>query len=266
MIYALDRGELGKAIGHTLGFAPLDGPAYSTTVIHEIGACGPMVAPVYLFTAYHIALLIELERLFTARPAPFILLTPTACTAEINSALVRHSCAHLSLSAVLRSPTISIIPIGHLLAPFTARLTARRESDQVLREIHRNLSGLRHQLSRLPSSVPSEPVPEDAARHAFALVQKLDTESPMKPPTLLTVFRLYCMEEMTAGRIARKCACSKGTIIGRLALIRQKTGVDPEAMRRLSSQFEKIESDIADSRAEHIHRKGLIYDNPDDEE
>ena len=113
---------------------------------------------------------------------------------------------------------------------------------------------------------PKEAVSEDVARQAFALIQQLDAGGRREPPAVLTVFRLYCMEEMTSDQIAQKCRCSKGTVISRLKLIRAKTGVDPEDFRRLSSHFEKIEEDLTDSRAERVHRKSAIYGEDEETE
>jgi len=107
---------------------------------------------------------------------------------------------------------------------------------------------------------PKEELDEDVARRAFALVQQLDSGATNKAPTTLTVFRLYCMEELSAAQIARKYRCSKATIISRLNCIRAKTGVDPANLRRLSAHLGKMEADLTDSRAERIHRKNLIYD------
>ena len=67
-------------------------------------------------------------------------------------------------------------------------------------------------------------VDEEAARSAFAIVNALDSERPLTAPTILTVFRLYCVEERSAADIARACACSKATVVGRLNLIHKKTG------------------------------------------
>jgi len=105
---------------------------------------------------------------------------------------------------------------------------------------------------------PKEQLDEDTARRAFALIQQLDSQSRMRSPSVLTVFRLYCMEELTAAQIARKCRCGKTTIIDRLNLIRQKTGAAPAKLRALSAHFNTIEADLADPRAQRIHRKNLI--------
>ena len=106
---------------------------------------------------------------------------------------------------------------------------------------------------------------EDSARRAFELVRQLEVSSKMKPPSTLTVFRLYCIEELTTREIAETCRCSNATVIHRLGLIRDKTGVDPEKLRRLSDHFSRMEDDLADSRAQHIHRKKLIYDQGEED-
>jgi hypothetical protein len=113
---------------------------------------------------------------------------------------------------------------------------------------------------------PQEPPDEDAARRAFALVQQLDTDTPSKPPSTLTVFRLYCIEELSIPRIARKCGCSVGTVANRLALLRAKTGVAPESLRRLSGHISKMEEDLSDSRAKRLHRRSFIYDEMETEQ
>lgn len=101
---------------------------------------------------------------------------------------------------------------------------------------------------------------ESAASRAFALVQQLESEEPTKPPTALTVFRLYCVENLNVAQIARKCGCSRGTVRGRLELIEKRTGANVDWLRKRSAHFEKIEASLSDSRASHIHRKSLIYD------
>jgi hypothetical protein len=281
MVHAFDRREFGNAICRWLGFAEADATAYSSHGVQEIGTYKDSgdtlkrelrTAPVYFAFARQGALLIELEKLFVARPSAFVLLTltPSACTAEINSALQRHDCAHLALSVIipiLPTPPLTLIEqVRQLLAPFSKRLAEPRDSAEVLRKIERDISAMRRQVRQEPSPAPNEPVPEDAARRAFALVQQLDPDSRMKAPSVLTVFRLYCMEELTSDQIARKTGCSKTTVVSRLRLIRKKIGVDPASLRRFSSHLQKIEQDISDSRAEHIHRKRLIYDEGDGED
>jgi hypothetical protein len=105
---------------------------------------------------------------------------------------------------------------------------------------------------------------EDVARRAFALVKQFDSDGPKNPPSLLTVFRLYCIEELSAGQIAKKCECSKAAIVRRLILIRAKTGADPRALRRLSVHLDKIDQELSNPDARRIHPKRLIDDADQD--
>jgi len=95
---------------------------------------------------------------------------------------------------------------------------------------------------------------EDLASRVIALVSEFDSKT-------LTVFRLYCIEAMSAAQIARKPGFSRATVYRRLETIRAKTGMAPRKLRRLSPHLAKLEDQIADSRASHIHRKRLIYDD-----
>ena len=74
---------------------------------------------------------------------------------------------------------------------------------------------------------------------------------------MLTVFRLYCVDGFSAGEVARKCRCSKGTVINRLRLIEERTGMKPEQFRARSDQFARMEKEFADSGAQDIYRRGL---------
>ena len=66
---------------------------------------------------------------------------------------------------------------------------------------------------------------------AFELFDRLDFHSSRKNPTLLTVFRLYCLQQLTVTQIARKCRCSLSTVSDRLKLIEQRTGAPPKTLR-----------------------------------
>src|SRR5207237_1917163 len=63
---------------------------------------------------------------------------------------------------------------------------------------------------------------EDLSRRLFALIQ-LDDDSTLNP-SVMTVFRLYCIHEKGIPEIAHDCKCSVGTIASRLKIIRAKTG------------------------------------------
>ena len=77
-----------------------------------------------------------------------------------------------------------------------------------------------------PSGIPDLAV----ARAAFALLARLEGQSRRKPPSLLAVFRLYCMQNMTVYQIARQYRCSVGTVSQRLKLIRHQTGRPPKSL------------------------------------
>ncbi|HTD68486.1 MAG TPA: hypothetical protein VK846_18345 [Candidatus Limnocylindria bacterium] len=106
---------------------------------------------------------------------------------------------------------------------------------------------------------------ETVARAAFRLVEQLDSEDVMKAPSVLTVFRLYCMEELSADQIAARCRCGKGTIINRLHRIRKRTGKEPNELRRFATHFNRMEEDVSDARARHIHRRILVQGGAEEE-
>jgi len=233
-------------------------------------ACMRVPRPGFLhFPDSQAALLREIETLLGKCSTPFLLLTPTGgfLSSQADAALKRASCATLALSATLEAEPGGRFrlkeSIEPLLAEWARRMSGSRENTAI-EGIRRELAAMRKGLADRPA--PQEPPDENVARQAFALVQRLDTEQPLRPPTLLTVFRLYCVEDLSAGRIARKLRCSKPTILRRLARIRARTGVDPRDLRRLSPHLGKLEDDITDSRAKHIHRKSFIDDDADPDE
>jgi len=107
---------------------------------------------------------------------------------------------------------------------------------------------------------------EETARGAFELVRRLDVSERLKPPTLLTVFRLYCIEQLSAARIARMTGCAKSTVLERLKLLRQKTGVEPADFRPLSLHLARMEDALTDSRARRIHRRTAALGEEEDPE
>jgi hypothetical protein len=125
-----------------------------------------------------------------------------------------------------------------------------------------------------PTGVPGElfarfnPQPKEldleVARRVFALVRNLDTDKPLRPPTLLAVFRHYCIEELSASKIARKYGCSKPTILRRLELIRARTGMDPRQLRRLSPHITKLEDSLRDPRARRLRPQSALDQDPED--
>lgn len=112
-------------------------------------------------------------------------------------------------------------------------------------------------------SEEEEPVSEDVARNAFALLQKLELDAPLKAPSVLTVFRLYCVDGYSADGVARKCRCAKGTVMSRLRFIEKATGTRPEQFRALSGHLQKIDDDLNASGAREIYRRGLANEGDD---
>lgn len=178
------------------------------------------------------------------------------------------------VAALLRDPFILLAPTSRFVDAHCKELLAGCRAGFFDLESHISLTAQGNLQARkraaelfarfMPES--QEPVAEDVARRAFQLIEQLDSEQVIKPPSVVAVFRLYCMQELTAERVARKCGCAKGTVINRLKMIREKTGMDPDELRRFSSQFDQIEEDIRDSKAAYIQRKRLIDDSQDAED
>jgi len=84
-----------------------------------------------------------------------------------------------------------------------------------------------------PIGHPLDPQADEVACRVFQVLDRLDGPSRRKHPAILTVFRLYCMKQMSVVEIARKCRCSVGTVSHRLKLVYQKTGSAPARLRRL---------------------------------
>jgi hypothetical protein len=103
----------------------------------------------------------------------------------------------------------------------------------------------------------------DVAQRAFGMVARLDMDNGLKPPTLLTVFRHYCIEELSMGKIALKYGCSRQTVGRRVDLIRKRIGVHPDQLRRLSPHIAKLEETIKDPRAKRS-KPGAHLDEQED--
>src|SRR5205085_5178779 len=97
----------------------------------------------------------------------------------------------------------------------------------------------------------ADPSDEDLARRVCIALDTPDSESRRKKPSLLTIFRLYCVQEMTVAQIAHKCSCSKATISNRLSLLQSKTGVPHARLRRVSAHFTKFQRDMVAARQDY---------------
>jgi len=229
----LNSPKLARALCHALALQPTSAPSISTQPSVQVGSYSAGHVPVILtFESDPGAFGGQVAELTARLRQPFILLAPSSSPldAAAQELLANVGAGFFSLDACVR-----LTPQGALEpAKSPQELFARLRPE------------------------PQEAADEDIARKAFALVEQLDSEDPVKGPSALTVFRLYCLEELSATQIARRCGSSKTSIMRRLELIRAKTGVAPARLRRLCPYFEKLEADLADSRARHIHRKGLI--------
>ena len=236
----LNWPRLRRALGKAFGLAPKSSSLHLPNT-QQMGSWSAAAVPVILtiqetsggFRRVALELAARLRQ-------PFILFAPTAAhlDAAAQELLVQIGAGFFSLDAC---------------AAFTVR-----------GELH---------VARAPGELfsrftpqPAEPPDEDAARRAFALVQKLETGRRLKPPGVLTVFRLYCLENLSVAQTARRLNCSKPTVLRRLELLRQKTGLQPRQLRRISGQFEDLEERVRDPRAARIRGRQMIYDNGEENE
>ena len=113
----------------------------------------------------------------------------------------------------------------------------------------------RGEVSSEQSVVSSEPVGVVGA--ALKLASVLDSNPRVKAPNHMTVLKMYCLDEMSIGKIARKCGCTKGTVINRKAALEKRLGQSMDAYRRMSGMFDQVEKALGDGRAKSIYRKGL---------
>jgi hypothetical protein len=217
-------------------------------------------------------LLNEIDRLCVASPEPFVLLTPTSrfCTPMVQRALRRQGNAQVALSGVVAltpDGRLELIPaakplIETFLGDFGKRITEGTPLERAIHRVEEKLNAIAK--NRAPSE--SAAISEDVARQAFEIVKKLDTGRPMKKPSLLTVFRLYCINERSAAQIADQCGCSKGTVIDRLNVLANRVGMPLAQLRTYSPQFERTEKEIDDWRARRIDRQDLAHGSEDDDE
>ena|SRR5437879_1260224 len=94
---------------------------------------------------------------------------------------------------------------------------------------------------------------------AFALLEKLDSGRRLPPPSVSKVFRLYCIEALSAAQVARQCHCSKAAVIRRLKLIRKKTGTPPSLLRQQTSRLPPLHELMSHPAARHLSAAHLFY-------
>jgi len=273
LIYELNRRALGNAICGALGLDMANRTITPNGGSLEIGSYAPLHAPVFLcFPANAADLLRELEELLSRGSGPFVILTPTRAhiMSVLDNTVDRCGSAILALSVIVEPHESAGFRATKALAPalaqWTDRVASLRGHGKALEKV---LLKLATATDRMDAPIAKEQdVPEEVAIQAFALVKALDSEeaSRLGPPSVPTVFRLYCMEELSSSEIAKRVGCAKLTVLRRLQLIRARTGMDPSTFRRFSSQFAKIEEQMRDPRAAHIHRKRMIDDEGQEDE
>jgi len=230
LFFRLDLEVFGRALSQALGLAPIaaDFPLPATS---QIGAWSADVVPAVLTIqsdARDFRLVVA--ELVARLRQPFILLGPTN---KHLTGICQELLANVGAGYIALENHVEFLASG----VFRAR-------------------GAPGELFARFTPEPREPVAGDVARRAFGLLQKLDASGKSEPPSVLTVFRLFCVEERSVAQVARVCHCSEPTVRRRLKLIEAKTGTAPEALRKLSSHLEPLRREFEDSRAQRVFRKG----------
>lgn len=268
LVWSLDRGTLGRAVAAALELERTRPETGSNAALFELGRSRVRSLPLFLGLGAPPVLAQEVLELAARRPEPFLLLTPGEAKDELLDRALRQSAGAQASLCAWCCPE----PGGFLRCDGAGKEFIRRQlaslaqagsSDRAFELVRREIAALRGDLAAARS--PAEPLPEDAARQAFALVKALDSETGIRRGSVYTVFRLYCLEGLSAEQVAKRCGCSKGTVINRLRRIERQTGLKPDRLRVHSGQFEAIEESLSDSRARRIHRRGAL-DQPDEEE
>ena len=101
---------------------------------------------------------------------------------------------------------------------------------------------VRDMLQALKSGSNASPPDETEAQRLFELVRGMEPGAGARKAPLLQVFRLYCLENLTAARVARRCGCSKSLVVARLSELGQRLGRHPSTLRAVSGHVERVRS------------------------
>jgi hypothetical protein len=271
IVHALDGRAFSAAIRKAFDFSGIESAGFDGLRSYVVGSWGIRRSHIFFNVPINESgLLKEIDRLCAAIPDPFVLLTPTSrfCTPIVQRALRRQGCAQMALDGVLRLSSLGVLElvpaakaaVDALLGDFGKRVAEGKPLELAIARVEEKLNVI----AKIRQQ--SEPVSEDVARQALEIVRKLDAGDRIKKPSLLTVFRLYCVNGMSAGQIALRVSCSKGVVMKRLKLLAEKTGIPAARLRTYSAQFEKIEDGLADSRARRIDRWKLAHEGENDDE
>ena len=277
VIYRLDLARLGACIRTVLG---LDAPRASGVALEEwreIGTWPPFATPVYLSLVRAGRWRTGLEAHREGGEGPCVLLTGTTTGADplLAAALRREGGLLQALDTMLEPGPEGQWRFVESAADWSRvwhqRLAHPPVNGESLRQIQRHLSAIRRQVETAPATRPGpgaapspEPVSEDAARQVFALIRQLETNNQWRKAPMLQVFRLYCLEGLTAKQVAHRCGCAKSLIIERLKHLRQITGRQPTELRQFSAHFEQIDNSLRDPRARRIYRPALADEVEED--
>jgi hypothetical protein len=273
IVYALDIGMLAAALRGAFHLNELESVGFEEVRSRLVGGWGLRRSRVFFnVPVSEKGLLKEIDRLCATVPDPFVLLMPTSrfCTPMVERALRLQGCAHLALAGIV-TPTapgiLEIVPaakiaVDTVLGDFGKRVAQGRPLDRAIARVEEKLDTIAN--SRREDHIDEEDQPAEVARQVLALAKKLDTATRLQRPGILTVFRLYCINEMSATQIAKRCGCSKTAIMKRLKILARKIGMPPGRLRKYSAQFERMEEEMSDGRAKRIYRQGLADGGADD--
>ena len=95
-------------------------------------------------------------------------------------------------------------------------------------------------------------------RAALMLAGSLDNNPRVKAPNHMTVLKMYCLDELAVGVIARKCRCAKSTVMNRKMALEKQLRKPLDFFRQMSGMFDQVEKVLSDRRAKEIYREGLV--------
>jgi hypothetical protein len=274
IVYALDGKMLAASIRRAFHLDEINNGAMEGVRSYPVGVWGIRRSHVFFNVPIsESGLLNEIDRLCVPVADAFVLLTPTPrfCTPRVQQALQRQGCGHMALDGVLKltpGGILQLIPaakaaVDVFFGDFGKQVAQGKPLELAIARVEAKLDAIAK--SRSQAMAEEDEFPAEVARQALALVKQLDTENRLKKPSILTVFRLYCINEMSATEIAKQCCCSKASIIKRLNILARKTGMPAARLRQYSAQFERMEAEMGDWRAKRIRRRELVDDNVTDE-
>jgi hypothetical protein len=229
-VWEVNQQRLGRAVVSALGCDSADVDLRMKGT-RQVGAFGAERLPVVLSVVHERAQMRQVALELAARlRSGFALLCPTGqfVDANVQEVLTAARAGFVDLDS-----HVSLLPSGAL----EARKTAGELFSGLLRE-------------------RQEPMGDESARGLFALVKQLDSENPVRKAPIIQVFRLYCVDGLSRAEVARRCGCVESLVTLRLHAIEKKLGRKPSELRLISSQFERIEDSLSDSRAREIYRVG----------